>query len=57
MLNDAQGNNLENETDVQEGDGSWSISSERLDAVGDYEFIIEGEDGSMSYDVTIDVSY
>jgi hypothetical protein len=57
MLNDAQGNNLENETDVQEGDGSWSISSERLDAVGGYEFIIEGEDGSMSYDVTIDVSY
>ena len=57
VLNDAQGNNLENETDVQEGDGSWSISSERLDAVGDYEFIIEGEDGSMSYDVTIDVSY
>ena len=57
ILNDAQGNNLENETDVQEGDGSWSISSERLDAVGDYEFIIEGEDGSMSYDVTIDVSY
>ena len=56
ILNDAQGNNLENETDVQEGDGSWSISS-GLDAVGDYEFIIEGEDGSMSYDVTIDVSY
>ena len=57
MLNDAQGNNLENEMDVQEGDGSWSISSESLGAVGDYEFIIEGESGSMSYEVTIDVSY
>ena len=42
---------------MQEGDGSWSVSSERLDAVGDYEFIIEGEDGSMSYDIIIDVSY
>ena len=56
-LIDAQGNNLENEMDVQEGDGSWSISSESLGAVGDYEFIIEGESGSMSYEVTIDVSY
>ena len=57
ILLDAQGNNLENETEVQEGDGSWSINSERLESVGDYEFIIEGENGSMSYDVTIDVSY
>jgi len=57
ILKDAQGNNLENETDVQEGDGSWSIDSGKLEAVGDYEFIIEGENGSMSYDVIIDVSY
>ena len=57
ILKDAQGNNLENETNVQEGDGSWSGDSERLEAIGDYEFIIEGENGSMSYDVTIDVSY
>ena len=57
ILKDAQGNNIENETEVQEGDGSWSIDSERLESVGDYEFVIEGDNGSMSYDVTIDVSY
>ena len=57
ILKDAQGNNIENETEVQEGDGSWSIDSERLESVGDYEFVIEGENGSMSYEVTIDVSY
>ena len=57
ILKDAQGNNIENETAVQEGDGSWSIDSERLESVGDYEFVIEGDNGSMSYDVTIDVSY
>ena len=57
ILKDAQGNNIENETEVQEGDGSWSIDSERLESVGDYDFVIEGENGSMSYEVTIDVSY
>ena len=57
ILKDAQGNNIENETAVQEGDGSWSIDSERLESVGDYDFVIEGENGSMSYEVTIDVSY
>ncbi len=57
MLMDAQGNNIENETEVQEGDGSWSIDSERLESVGDYEFVIEGDNGSMSYEITIDVSY
>ena len=57
ILKDAQGNNIENETAVQEGDGSWSIDSERLESVGNYDFVIEGENGSMSYEVTIDVSY
>ena len=57
ILKDAQGNSIENETEVQEGDGSWSIDSERLESVGDYEFVIEGDNGSMSYDVTLDVSY
>ena len=49
ILKDAQGNNLENETNVQEGDGSWSIDSERLEAIGDYEFFIEGENDGIRY--------
>ena len=56
ILKDAQGNSLENENNTND-DGSWSINSERLDAVGDYEFIIEGENGDMHYNVDIDVSY
>ena len=56
ILKDAQGNNLENANNTN-NDGSWSINSERLDAVGDYEFIIEGENGDMHYNVDIDVSY
>jgi len=58
ILNDSDGNTLENETNEQEGEGSWSVSSERLESFGNYEFIIEGENGDMEYNpVTIDVSY
>ena len=31
--------------------------SGELEALGDYEFVIEGENGNMQYYVTIDVSY
>ena len=55
ILKDSQGNDIRNETGVEEGDGSWQIG-ESLEP-GEYEFIIEGESGSMSYEVTIDVSY
>lgn len=57
ILNDAQGDSLRNETGVQEGDGSWEVGSGELEALGDYEFVIEGENGNMQYYVTIDVSY
>ena len=58
ILNDSDGNTLENKTNEQEGEGSWSVSSERLESFGNYEFIIEGENGDMEYNpVTIDVSY
>ena len=57
FLNDSEGNTLENETNEQEGQGSWSLDSERLDSVGDYDLVIEGENGSIYYEVTIDVSY
>ena len=58
ILNDSDGNALENVTGEQEGQGSWSVSSDRLEFFGNYEFIIEGESGKMAYNpVTIDVSY
>ena len=57
ILNDAQGDSLRNETGVQEGDGSWEVGSGELEALGDYEFVIESENGNMQYYVTIDVSY
>ena len=32
VLNDSDGNTLENETNVQQGDGSWSIGSDKLES-------------------------
>lgn len=57
VLNDADGSELRREEGQQEGDGSWSFSSDDLQSVGQYVFIIEGEEGNMGYDVEIDVKY
>ena len=57
FLTDSEGNSLENETGVGPGEGSWKIDSERLEPTGSYDFTIEGEEGDMHYDITIDVSY
>jgi len=56
-LNDADGSELRREEGTEEGDGSWSFSSDELQSVGTYEFMIEGENGSMSYECYIDISY
>jgi len=57
-LRDAQGETLRNETNAQEeDDGSWEIGTADLETVGDYEFVIEGKNGNMHYEVTIEVSY
>jgi len=35
----------------------WTVDSDRLESVGTYEISIECKEGSVSYNVTIDVSY
>jgi len=57
VLNDADGSELRREEEQEEGDGSWSFSSDDIQSVGQYVFIIECEEGNMGYDVDIDVSY
>ena len=57
VLNDADGSELRREEGQQEGDGSWSFSSDDLQSVGQYVFIIECEEGNMGYEVDIDVKY
>ena len=57
VLNDADGSELRREEGQEEGDGSWSFSSDDVQSVGQYVFIIEGEEGTMGYDVDIDVKY
>ena len=57
VLNDADGSELRREEGQEEGDGSWSFSSDDIQSVGQYVFIIECEEGNMGYDVDIDVKY
>jgi len=57
VLNDADGSELRREEGQEEGDGSWSFSSDDIQSVGQYVFIIECEEGNMGYDVGIDVKY
>ncbi len=57
VLNDADGSELRREEGQEEGDGSWSFSSDDVQSVGQYVFIIEGEEGTMGYEVVIDVKY
>ena len=59
VLTDSEGNALENETVdcSNDCDVSWTVNSDRLESVGTYEISIECTEGSVSYDVTIDVSY
>ncbi len=57
VLNDADGSELRREEGQEEGDGSWSFSSDDVQSVGQYVFIIEGEEGTMGYEVDIDVKY
>ena len=57
VLNDADGSELRREEGQEEGDGSWSFSNDDVQSVGQYVFIIEGEEGTMGYDVDIDVKY
>ena len=57
VLNDADGSELRREEGQEEGDGSWSFSSDDLQSMGQYVFIIEGEEGTMGYEVDIDVKY
>ena len=57
VLNDADGSELRREEGQEEGDGSWSFSSDYVQSVGQYVFIIEGEEGTMGYEVDIDVKY
>ena len=57
VLNDADGSELRREEGQEEGDGSWSFSSDDLQSMGQYVFIIEDEEGTMGYEVDIDVKY
>ncbi len=57
VLNDANGSELRREEGQEEGDGSWSFSNDDVQSVGQYIFIIEGEEGTMGYEVDIDVKY
>ena len=57
VLNDADGSELRREEGQEEGDGSWSFNSDDLQSMGQYVFIIEGEEGTMGYEVDIDVKY
>ena len=57
VLNDADGSELRREEGQEEGDGSWSFSNDDVQSVGQYVFIIEGEEGTMGYEVDIDVKY
>ena len=57
VINDADGSELRREEGQEEGDGSWSFSSDDLQSVGQYVFIIECEEGNMGYEVDIDVKY
>ena len=56
-LSDADGVIIDEETDVGEGDGAWSYTSDDLSSTGDYKFTIESESGSMDFDIIIDVKY
>jgi hypothetical protein len=56
-LTDADGVVVDEEENVGEGDGAWSYSSDDLSSTGDYVFSIIQEEGSMDYDVIIDVKY
>ena len=58
-LTDSNGTVLREETGVDEdGDDTWTFTSDDLDYFGDYTFTIESENnGSMDWDVTIDVTY
>ena len=57
VLNDADGSELRREEGQEEGDGSWSFSSDDVQSVGQYVFIIDCEEGTMGYEVDIDVKY
>ena len=56
-LTDADGVVVDEEENIGEGDGAWSYSSDDLSSTGDYVFSIIQEEGSMDYDVIIDVKY
>ena len=56
-LTDADGVVVDEEENVGEGDGAWAYSSDDLSSTGDYVFSIIQEEGSMDYDVIIDVKY
>ena len=56
-LTDADGAVIQEETEVNEGDGAWSYTSDDLSSTGNYVFTIESESGSMDYSLIIDVKY
>ena len=56
-LTDADGDVVDEENNVGEGDGAWSYSSDDLSSTGDYVFSIVQEEGSMDFDIIIDVKY
>lgn len=56
-LTDADGVVVDEESEVVEGDGAWSYSSDDLSSTGDYVFSIVQEEGSMDFEVIIDVTY
>ena len=57
-LTDADGVVVQEEEEVDEdGDSTWSYSSDDLSSTGDYVFSIISESGAMDWIVKIDVKY
>ena len=56
-LEDSEGNVLENNTNEEEGSGSWSILDDRLEPTGTYSVVIECTSGEMDYDIVVNVKY
>ena len=56
-LEDSEGNVLENNTNEEEGSGSWSILDDRLEPSGTYIIVIECTSGEMEYEIVVNVKY
>lgn len=56
-LEDSEGNVLENNTNEDEGSGSWSIIDDRLEPTGTYKIVIECTSGEMEYEIVVNVKY